>query len=56
MLNTTERIKRISITDPDVADAEPVTPTQILVHGKAPGEVSLLIWDELEHHAVSICG
>jgi pilus assembly protein CpaC len=25
-----------------------ITPTQILVHGKAPGEVSLLIWDELE--------
>jgi pilus assembly protein CpaC len=25
-----------------------VTPTQILVHGRSPGEVSLLIWDELE--------
>jgi pilus assembly protein CpaC len=25
-----------------------VTPTQILVHGRAAGEVSLLIWDELE--------
>ncbi len=49
VLNTTERIKRISITDPEVADAEPVTPTQVLVHGKAPGEVTLLIWDEQEH-------
>jgi pilus assembly protein CpaC len=48
LINTTEQIKRISITDPTVAYAQPITPTQILVHGRAPGEVSLLIWDELE--------
>lgn len=48
LINTTERIKRVSVTDPSVADAIPVTPTQILVHGRSPGEVSLLIWDELE--------
>lgn len=48
LINTTERIKRVSVTDPTVADAIPVTPTQILVHGRSPGEVSLLIWDELE--------
>ena len=33
--------------DPVVADVSVVTPTQVLVHGRAPGEVSLLIWDEL---------
>src|SRR5579862_6850490 len=48
LINTTERLKRISITDPSIATAQVVTPTQILVHGRAPGEVSLLIWDELE--------
>lgn len=48
LINTTERIKRISITDPTIADAIAITPTQILVHGRSPGEVSLLIWDELE--------
>src|ERR1700739_4896637 len=48
LINTTERIKRISITDPAIAFARPITATQILVHGKTPGEVSLLIWDELE--------
>src|SRR6266705_7017701 len=48
LINTTERLKRVSVTDPNVADALVVTPTQILVHGRAPGEVSLLIWDELE--------
>lgn len=48
LINTTERLKRISITDPAIAFAQVITPTQILVHGKSPGEVSLLIWDELE--------
>ena len=48
LINTSERLKRISVTDPAVADALVVTPTQVLVHGRAPGEVSLLIWDELE--------
>jgi len=48
LINTTERLKRISITDPAIAWAQVITPTQILVHGKAPGEISLLIWDELE--------
>jgi pilus assembly protein CpaC len=48
LINTTERLKRISVTDDAIADAFPVTPTQILVHGRAAGEVSLLIWDELE--------
>ena len=48
LINTTERLKRISVTDDAIADAIPLTPTQILVHGRAAGEVSLLIWDELE--------
>ena len=48
LINTTERLRRISVTDPSIAFAQVITPTQILVHGKTPGEVSLLIWDELE--------
>jgi pilus assembly protein CpaC len=48
LINTTERLKRISVTDPAIAFATVITPTQVLVHGKSPGEVSLLIWDELE--------
>jgi len=48
LINTTERLRRISVTDETIASVQPVTPTQILVHGRAPGEVSLLIWDELE--------
>ncbi len=48
LINTTEQIRRLAITDPAIATAQVITPTQILVHGKTPGEVSLLIWDELE--------
>src|SRR5579863_8317132 len=50
LINTTERLKRISVTDPAIAYAQVITPTQILVHGKTPGEISLLIWDELERY------
>lgn len=48
LINTTDKLKRVSVTDPDVADALVVTATQVLVHGRSPGEVSLLIWDEFE--------
>jgi pilus assembly protein CpaC len=51
LVNTTdssERFRRISVTDPNIAFVQVITPTQILIHGKSPGEVSLLIWDELE--------
>jgi pilus assembly protein CpaC len=48
LINTTDRLKRVSVTDPEVADPQVVTPTQVLVHGRSPGEVSLLIWDEFE--------
>ena len=48
LINTTEQLKRVSVTDPAIAFPQVITPTQILVHGKAPGEVSLIIWDELE--------
>jgi pilus assembly protein CpaC len=48
LINTSERLKRVSVTDPAVADIQVVSPTQVLVHGRSAGEVSLLIWDELE--------
>lgn len=46
LINTAERMKRVSITDPSVADAVVVTPTQIMIHGRSPGEVTLVVWDE----------
>jgi pilus assembly protein CpaC len=48
LINTTEQLKRVSVTDPAIASPQVISPTQILVHGKTPGEISLIIWDELE--------
>ena len=48
LINTTDKLKRVSVTDPEIADALVVTATQVLVHGRSPGEVSLFIWDEFE--------
>src|SRR5512133_556491 len=48
LVTTTDRLRRVSVTDPAVADALVVTPTQVLVHGRAPGEVSMILWDEQE--------
>ncbi len=44
LINAPEPIVRIAVTDPNIVQAKPITPTQILVNGKAPGEVSLIIW------------
>lgn len=48
LVNTADRLKRVSVTDPAVADAMAVTPNQVLIHGRAPGEVTLVLWDENE--------
>jgi pilus assembly protein CpaC len=38
-------IKRIAVSNPDMAEAVAVSKTELLVNGKAPGETSLVIWD-----------
>jgi pilus assembly protein CpaC len=48
IINTADRLKRVSITEPAVADAVVVTPSQLMIHGRAPGEVTLVVWDEQE--------
>ncbi len=46
VVSSPERIKRVSIADPTIAEAIVVSPNQVLVNGKRPGGVSLLLWDE----------
>jgi pilus assembly protein CpaC len=48
VITSPARIKRISIADPGIAEAIVVSPNQVLVNGKAPGGVSLLLWDEMD--------
>ena len=52
LINTTERLKRVSVTDDSIADALVVTPTQILVHGRAGG-VRMAI-DQPRQHELSL--
>ena len=39
-------ITRVSIPSPDIADALVTSPYEVLVHGKNPGTISMLIWNE----------
>jgi len=48
VITSPARIKRVSLADPNIAEAIVVSPTQVLVNGKVPGGVSLLIWDETD--------
>ncbi len=45
IINTAEPIERVSVTDPAVADFVPISPQQVMVHGRAPGIVTLILWD-----------
>jgi len=46
VITSPNRIKRVSLADPTIAEAIVVTPYQVVVNGKTPGGVSLIIWDE----------
>ena len=37
-------IVRFSITDPEVADASVVQPREVLIDGRAPGTISMILW------------
>jgi pilus assembly protein CpaC len=38
-------ITRVSLSTPDIADALVTTPYELLVHGKVPGTISMMIWE-----------
>lgn len=46
ILQTDYDITRIAITNPAVADAVVVQPREILIDGKGPGTVSLIVWGD----------
>src|SRR5450755_1191555 len=45
ILDNRNGVKRISIANPEVAEAVAVSKTEILINGKAPGDTSLVLWD-----------
>ena len=44
VLTTDFDVTRIAVTNPAVADAVVVQPREILIDGKAPGTISLIVW------------
>ena len=47
ILDIGSTISRVSLTVPDVADAMVTSPTQLLIHGKQPGTISMFVWDRM---------
>ncbi len=45
LVDCARTVSRVAIGLGDVAQVEPISPTEIMVEGKAPGETSLIIWD-----------
>jgi pilus assembly protein CpaC len=45
-VNSTKRLARVYVTNPNVLNAYAATPNQILVTAKDPGVSSLMVWDE----------
>lgn len=41
-----EKVKRISITNPELADLILLSPKEMILNGKAAGETSLILWGE----------
>src|ERR1700693_1697646 len=48
VITSPARIKRVSLAVPEIGEAIVVSPTQVLVNGKKPCGVSLLLWDEAD--------
>jgi pilus assembly protein CpaC len=46
VLDNAMNIQRISLANGDLAEAVAVNPREVLINGKAPGETSLVIWQQ----------
>jgi pilus assembly protein CpaC len=46
LIDCARPVARVAIGMGDIAEASAVSPTEIMVNGKAPGETSLIIWDQ----------
>src|SRR3954470_18928983 len=45
VLDVGAAISRVSLTSPDIADAMVTSPNELLLNGKAPGTISMFVWD-----------
>jgi pilus assembly protein CpaC len=54
VMSTDFDVVRIAITNPTVADAVVVQPREILIDGKAPGTISLIVWGATERRQYDV--
>ncbi len=44
LVDSTEIVERVAVANGDLAEAVAITPREVLVNGKAPGETSMIVW------------
>lgn len=46
LVDSPQQIERISVANGDLAEAIAITPREILINGRAPGETSMIVWQQ----------
>jgi pilus assembly protein CpaC len=46
LVDSARPIERVAVANGDLAEAVAVTPREVVVNGKAPGETSLIVWEQ----------
>src|SRR5579863_342774 len=46
LVDSPQIIERISVANGDLAEAVAITPKEVLINGKAPGDTSLIVWQQ----------
>jgi Flp pilus assembly secretin CpaC len=46
ILDTPADLRRVSVANGDLAEALAVNPREVLINGKAPGETSVILWQQ----------
>src|SRR2546427_7511235 len=46
VIDFNEPIERVSVSDPKILEAVPITPKQVLINGLAFGQVNLVVWNK----------
>lgn len=49
LVRSPQPLTQVSVADNAIAEVTVVSPYQVLVQGKAPGDVSMLLWDAKQH-------
>ena len=46
ILDTAADLRRVAVANGDLAEALAVNPREVLINGKAPGETSVILWQQ----------